>query len=149
MQDSSITLNGRSQPLRFGAGPLPGDMKQCSAEEAVKAVYRQVLKREADPSGAQYYVQFLVNGTSTVRDLVRELVLSKEWKSTFIDGRNVSEIVIALYSCVLARAPDTGGWDDFMAWSPRGDWSSVLEGFVNSEEYTGRFGNDSVPGREI
>jgi hypothetical protein len=147
MPDNSISFDGPSQPVRFGTGQTPDDVKPCSAEETVKAIYRQVLKREADATGFRDHVRSLLDGTRTVQDLVRDLLHSQEWKSKFIDDHNVPEILLALYSCALARAPDRAGWKDFLAFGAHDDWSSVMDAFVKGSEYTERFGNDTVPGQ--
>jgi hypothetical protein len=147
MPDNSISFDGPSQPVRFGTGQTPDDVKPCSAEETVKAIYRQVLKREADATGLRDHVRSLLDGTRTVQDLVRDLLHSQEWKAKFIYDHSLSEILLAFYGCALARAPDTAGWNDFMAWGARDDWSAAIDQFVNSSEYTERFGNDTVPGK--
>lgn len=147
MPDNSISFDGPSQPVRFGTGQTPDDVKPCSAEETVKAIYRQVLKREADATGLRDHVRSLLDGTRTVQDLVRDLLHSQEWKAKFIDDHTVPEILLALYNSALARAPDRAGWNDFMARGPR-DWATAIDQFVNSSEYTERFGDDTAPGKE-
>ena len=148
MLDDWINADGRSLPVQFGAGQSSVDLKRCSAEETVKAAYRQVLKREADATGLQDRAGSLIDGTRTVRDLVRELLQSEEWKSTFLNGHTVPDILLALYSSALARAPDRIGWNDFMALGARDEWDTIIDQFLNSSEYAERFGNDTVPGQE-
>jgi len=147
MPDDPIKADGRSQPVRFVSGQTSVDLKRCSAEETVKAVYRQVLKREADATGLQDHAGSLTSGTCTVRDLVRSLLQSEEWKSAFITGHTVPDILLALYSSALARAPDRTGWNDFLALGARDEWAPVIDQILDSPEYAERFGNDTVPGQ--
>lgn len=142
-----VTSDGRSANVRFGPDRNTSGLKACSAEETVKATYRQVLKREADAFGLEAHVRALSEGTRTVQELVLHLLQSDEWKSRFIEGHRVPEILLALYSCALARTPDRAGWNDFMALGARNDWSSVMDAFVKGSEYTECFGDDTVPGQ--
>lgn len=145
MPNYSINDGQRSSPLRFGSEPT--EIKLCSAADTVKAAYRQILKREAEFPGCEPYVRALKGGSRNVRGVVRELLQSEEWKMRFINGRTLPEILVALYSCALARAPDRTGWNDFMAWGTRENWASVIDELVNGSEYTQRFGDDTLPGQ--
>ena len=147
MSDNWITATRRSEPLRFGP-QTEKTRKPCSAAETVEAAYRQILKREADWPGCEPHLRALEGGTRTVRGVVRDLLQSEEWKMRFIDDHPLPEIVIGLYSCVLARAPDRTGWNDLMAWAARDNWDPVIDQFVSSVEYTDRFGEDTVPGQD-
>lgn len=120
-----------------------------SAEGAVRAAYRQVLKREVEPVGLQIYAQVLTSGAISVRDLVRQLLHSDEWKGRFIEGRSRPEIVAALYDCALARAPDRAAWDQFVSGGASNDWGAAMDQLVASPEYTDRFGTDSVPSDHV
>jgi len=148
MPDYSISAGGRSEPLRFGPERVDPNCKPWSAADTVNAAYRQVLKREADWPGCEPHLRALEGGARTVRGVVRELLQSEEWKMRFINDHPLPEIVIALYSCALARAPDRTGWNDLMAWAARDNWAPVIDQFVSSVEYTDRFGEDTVPGQD-
>lgn len=120
-----------------------------ATEASVRATYRQVLKRSADAAGLDHYLKQLHSGSICVRDIVRDLMHSDEWEARFIAGRAVEETVLALYDCVLARAPDTEGWNQLTAWEPRNTWASVIDSMIDGVEYTERFGDDLVPGNSL
>lgn len=118
---------------------------RLSAEEIVRAAYRQVLKREVEAVGLEIYATVLTSGTINVDDLIKQLLHSDEWKGRFIEGRSRPQIVAALYDCALARAPDRAAWNQFMAGGANADWGAAIEQLVNSPEYRDRFGTDAVP----
>lgn len=148
MPDSSqnIADPGRSKPLVFGRACTTGEASEVSAEEALRAVYRQILKREADLSGPAHYMPLLQAGETTVKTVVHDLLLSDEWRIRFIEGRSRPEVFIALYDCALSRAPDVEGWRHLIAWEPRSSWPPIIDGLLLGEEYRNRFGDDGVPG---
>ena len=148
MPNYSISTDGRSEPIRFGSERANANGKLCSAADTIKSAYRQVLKRDADFPGCEPHIRALEGGGQTVRGVVRDLLRSEEWRSRFIDGCDGPEIVLALYSCALARAPDRASWNDFMATGARDGWDTLIDQFVNSSEYTERFGDDTVPGQD-
>ena len=116
--------------------------------ETVRAIYRQVFKREADAGGLQHRTHLLDSGQAKARDLVRAFLQSQEWRTRFIDGHTAPEVLIALVDCALAR-PAT--MEDFRTWTAllqQQDWLRVLTGLVDGAEYTERFGNDVVPHKE-
>ena len=118
---------------------------RLSAEEIVRAAYRQVLKREVEAAGLHVYASVLTSGAISVGDLVRQLLHSDEWKGRFIEGRSRPQIVAALYDCALARAPDRAAWNQFVAGGASTDWEAAMDQLVTSQEYGDRFGTDSVP----
>jgi hypothetical protein len=118
---------------------------RLSAEEIVRAAYRQVLKREVEAAGLHVYASVLTSGAISVGDLVRQLLHSDEWKGRFIEGRSRPQIVAALYDCALARAPDRAAWNQFVAGGASTDWEAAMDQLVNSPEYRDRFGTDKVP----
>jgi hypothetical protein len=115
-------------------------------QSLIVAVYRQVLKRRPDAVGLQHYTRELLTGSVCVREIVRDLMHSEEWAARFIDGRTVEETALALYDCVLARAPDVGGWNELTTWEPRNGWGPVFDSMIDGTEYSARFGADVVPG---
>ena len=134
----------QSEPVRFDQVASTG--QSASADAKVPRIYQQVIKRRPDSAGSERYRQLLEGGTTDVKSIVRELLQSDEWKTRFIDGRSVQETALALYDCVLARAPDVGGWHELLSWEPRHGWKPVMDGMLDSAEYNERFGSDLVPG---
>src|SRR5437868_5148841 len=118
---------------------------RLSAEEIVRAAYRQLLKREVETTGLEIYTSVLSSGAISVGDLIKQLLHSDEWKGRFIEGRSPPEIVAALYDCALARAPDRAAWKQFVAGGASTDWGTAMDQLVNSQEYGDRFGTDRGP----
>jgi GT2 family glycosyltransferase len=121
------------------------DPKIASSAEIVKAVYRQVFRREADPGGLKHHVHLLDSGKSKARDIIRSFLQSQEWRTRFVDGHTRPEILITLFDCALARPADM---KDFRKWEPilsRKDWAQVIDELIDGPEYVERFGNDTVP----
>lgn len=131
-------------------GELDRDQTQenglkTSARELVRRAYRQILGREVEGAGLEVYTQVLTSGAISVRDLVKQSLRSEEWKGRFIQGKNAPEILMALYGCAFARAPDREAWDQFVIQGGANDWDAVIQQMVDSPEYTRRFGADKVP----
>ena len=140
----STVSSPQSQPIRFDHAA--SSAQNASASAKVVRIYQQVLKRRPDPAGLEHYRQLLEDGTTDVKSIVGSLLQSDEWKIRFIDGRPVQETALALYDCVLARAPDVGAWNQVTSWEPRHGWKPVMDGLLDSAEYDERFGPDLVPG---
>lgn len=135
------------EPVVFAASAvLRRTDSEPSAAETVQALYRQVLKRSADASGLENYVSAIADGSKVVKEIVRELIHSDEWAQRFIHGRTVEETVLAIYDCVLSRAPDLGAWRQLTAWEPRAGWQPVIDEMIDGSEYAERFGDHIVPG---
>lgn len=142
----SIAQQEPGRPVFFTSSLTANSAGPSSAEAAVDAAYRQVLKRPADAAGLQQYAPSLRARSLSIRDIVRDLVRSDEWAAKFVDDRPVEETVLALYDCLLARAPDVDGWNQLLAWEPRDDWQPVIDSMIDGEEYGARFGSAVVPG---
>ncbi|NMR20856.1 DUF4214 domain-containing protein [Cellulomonas fimi] len=91
------------------------------AEPMVRSLYRDMLDREADPSGLATWSAMLASGRSAA-DLAQSLSRSEEY---------ASREVRAIYAEILRRQPDAGGLQD---WT-RG----VMAGAVRTEDLRGRF----------
>ena len=149
MTKALIQMADRSSPVLFSAA-APTEMENVDTAEAViGAAYRQVLKRNPDAAGLQEYRPKLESGSTSAKEIVRDLLHRAEWAGRFIHGRSVPETVLALYDCVLARAPDLEGWNHLTAWASRDGWSSVIDSMIDSAEYAQRFGAHSVPGQSM
>ncbi len=144
-----IAMAHRSGPVLFTATAPAASANADVAEAVIGAAYRQVLKRNPDPAGLQHYRPLLEAGSTSAKEISRDLLHTAEWAGRFICGRSVQETALALYDCVLARAPDLDGWDHLATWEPRNGWSSVIDGMIDSAEYAERFGANAVPGQSI
>jgi hypothetical protein len=115
-------------------------------------IYKQVLERSilnADGNSTDSYLIFysekLRCGEMSVRDVVRALGLSQEYAQRFIIPNTNANAVRFCYKHFLAREPEEKGLTYWTQQSMNGDWSVVIKGLVDSDEYTERFGNDTDP----
>jgi len=82
------------------------------AEEIVRSAYREVLDRNADPSGIQMYRHRLMHEGWTEHQVIQALQRSSEAR-----GINADEAITKLYREVLGRDPDPHGLAHY-----RGKW---------------------------
>lgn len=117
-----------------------------AAATAVRLLYRRVLERDADDSGLITFAGALDRGELSVRDIVRSLGKSDEYRNRFVVPFSLLQIARLMYLHFLARQAESEaaakGWADLIATQ---GWQAAVDGFINSDEYSNRFGDDSVP----
>ena len=118
----------------------------------VNQIYQQVLERSvlnadgnSTDSGWMYYSDKLRRGEMSIRDVVRALGLSQEYAERFIIPNANANAVRFCYKHFLAREPEEKGLNYWTQQSMIGGWPVVILGLVDSDEYTERFGDDTVP----
>ena len=116
----------------------------------VAEIYRLSLERGVD-AGAQRWEQALANGTMTVRDVVRAVAKSPEYMDRFgrrgaFEGQPYTRAVAGLYRHLLGRQPDASGQAHWVGVAQQSGLAAVVDGFVDSAEYTNNFGDWGVPG---
>ena len=118
------------------------------ARHVVDELYRHMLERTAD-AGSQGWVDRLNQGM-TVRELVRQIAQSPEHLQRFVnqsEGANANRNAVGtMYRHILARQPDSGGWNTMTTLANQRGMGAVVDQIVNSEEYTRTFGDWGVPG---
>jgi hypothetical protein len=129
------------------ANPLRAQACAVTREDAVRAMYIQVLEREGDPGGVSYYANSLAGG-QIVRNIVLGMAQSAEYHGRFINGEQDSAIIRNLYRTLLAREADPGAWG-WLNHAAANGWNWVIGKLVSSQEYTDRFGDRAVPGEPI
>ena len=129
--------------------PLYG--QQCAnTEKVVTELYLQVLGRPNPPTQqeASGWIDKLNNGCYTVRDVVREMALSAEFKGQ-CELKSPDQRVQMMYRRLLDREVTDQGNIDF--WKsklqPCGDLQLVVHEFVDGGEYKGTFDDNIVPER--
>jgi hypothetical protein len=120
------------------------------ANRVVAEVYRHTLERGADP-GAQTWVRQLANGQLNVKEFVRRVAKSQEYMQRFGqteagEGQPYERAVARLYRHVLGRQPDASGQQYWARMAQQRGFAAVVDGFVDSSEYSGNFGDWGVPG---
>jgi Domain of unknown function (DUF4214) len=97
----------------------------------VDLVYHNVLGRDPDPAGRQYWLDHLAFGMGRGA-LMTGFSESAEYKALTKSKIDVTMV----YAAMLRRAPDQGGFD---YWTTR-DRSEFVRGIIASPEYGARFG---------
>lgn len=102
--------------------------------DQVQALYRQFLRRDADPSGLNTFVTFLSNG-GTLQQLKAILTSSDEYLLVQ-GGASNNGFLTALYHEALNRPPDAGGLAAFtQALSQGATRQQVAAAVFGSQEY--------------
>lgn len=120
------------------------------ATRVVSEVYRHILERGVD-QGAQTWTQRLANGQITVKELVRQVAKSQEHMQRFGqtesgEGQPFERAVARMYRHILGRQADNSGQRYWTNIAQQRGLAAVVDGFVDSEEYSGNFGDWGVPG---
>ena len=135
----------------FAAALLPGSSwaQDCTpdARQVVDAIYRQVLERNANGEGTTAVSQ-LNAGSTTVRELIRNMAKSNEHRQTIHAGRAQHRGDV----CVSASAgPGAGSWRPASPHSGLAseDIDAVIDNMIDSAEYQQLYSDDTVPGARL
>jgi hypothetical protein len=122
-------------------------MDQQTAENDVREVYHNILGRDVDDEGLTHYRDRLTQGQQSVRDVVRELAHSPEYRERFIDTHPSPPDQITLaYKQFLGRDPDSEGLETYKQQIATGKKiDDVINDLIGSKEYSDKFGDDNVP----
>jgi phycobilisome core-membrane linker protein len=130
---------------REGSEDMPKKWDLHEVPAVVHQLYRQVLDREPDESGLVAYGRVLSEGEWSVRDAVRAMGHSDEYKQRFVIPFTIEDAVKACFRHFFAREADLPGLRAWEAEAVKHGIDVVVDGLVNSPEYSNRFGNDTVP----
>ncbi len=122
----------------------------ADANRVVAEVYRHALERAVDP-GAQGFARQLSSGQVTVKELVRRVAKSQEYMQRFGqtepgEGQPYERSVARLYRHILARQPDANGQRNWTRAAQQRGLAVVVDGLIDSAEYTNNFGDFGIPG---
>jgi phycobilisome core-membrane linker protein len=122
-------------------------MDAQTAENDLRNAFHQILGRDIDDSGLAHYRERLTQGQQTVREVVRELGHSPEYKQRFIDTHPSPPDQITLaFKQFLGRDPDSQGLETYKEQMAGGrQIDSIIDDIINSSEYTNKFGDNGVP----
>jgi hypothetical protein len=104
-------------------------------DAALARTYMAAFDRAPDEQGFSYWAQEL-DKKMTLEQVIDQFVQSEEFQETYGEVED-SAFVTELYQNALERAPDSEGlgwWVSQLA-SGESDWSDVILGFVESEEF--------------
>lgn len=119
------------------------------ARFVVDQVYRTVLERQPQRQAEADYARRLSNGNMTVKEMVRELATSPEYRQRFAATGNAEanqKTVAALYRHILGRDADSGGLQGYMDVLSKQGPDVVIDALLDSAEYRQNFGDYRVPG---
>lgn len=118
--------------FKFNDGTLAVDIAS-NAGQAYR-LYTAALDRAPDAQGLGYWIQALDNGAG-LRNVAGGFVASTEFRNNFYgDGSNAT-FINALYTNILDRAPEGGGYDYWLGRLNSGaERADVLVGFSESAE---------------
>jgi alpha-galactosidase len=122
-------------------------MDQQTAETTLHTVYQQFLGHDIDETTLKDETTRLVQNQETVRDVVRNLAHSPEFKQRFLDTHPATPDQITLvYKQFLGRDPDSQGLETYKQQMASGKpIDDVINDLIGSQEYTNKFGDNGVP----
>ena len=108
-----------------------GDDGDKTIESFVERLYKNILEREPDNSGLDYWIN-RINSTSA-EDAIMGFFYSKEFLSKNLSNE---EFVKITYDTILGRAPDSSGLQHWVGKLDDGfSRLNILYGFMNSAEF--------------
>lgn len=72
-----------------------------AALETINRIYDQIQERTPDDSGQMYWSGFLVQGTQSVKDIIRYISQSDKYVGRFITGKPAEDAVQICYKHFL------------------------------------------------
>jgi len=118
----------------------------CSnGRQVVEELYRSVLEREGEEAGIRHNTLYLNLSKMNTRQLVSAFAQSAEFLDRFINGRPPEQQVRALYKHILVREGESAGVESNARVLNASGYAAVLNVFINSPEYTNRFGDWTTP----
>lgn len=122
-----VVLLGIAMPIASASGD--------AIDQFVTRLYRNILFRESDSAGFQYWTSVLRNRTQTGANVAHGFFFSQE----FINRRFSNEVFVdTLYMTLMNRTPDAAGKSHWVGRLNQG-WprEDIFAGFVNSVEFDG------------
>lgn len=151
--DLRLSAGAGTEPVslwvpRFIASPgaEPAEANCAAAGKVVRLLFRQTLRREPKSAELAAQTALLNNGDNSVRQLGERIVLSDEFQKKFASGKQLEDVLEALYERVLARDSDTKGLASNKARFRDAAFATVAITFFENAEYERRFGEWTVPG---
>ena len=116
----------------------------------MRRIYLQVCNQQPD------HVKMLADAAeklerkqTTVRAVVRELALSPDYKTRFVDSHTTERAVEMLYDKVLARAPLPIELRNGAERVRRTGFATLVDDLLGGAEYRDAFGENGVPSRPL
>lgn len=124
-------------------------MKQYSftqASEKAGLLYGNLLGRSADKEGYDQIVEVLQAGNSSVRDIVKSMLTSEEFRESFLMNNTPNELAKILRTVLLKEfRPKPDAIKETAVQLLQNDWRVVVADLVESEAYGKVYGNEKIP----
>jgi phycobilisome rod-core linker protein len=118
------------------------------AERMVKQLYTDLFNRAPERDVLRGLVEYLADGRISVRVQIMRMLKSEEFFDKRLRHKTPEDMARELYRCILARDAESDdalkGAADFIG---NLGWQVEVDVMINSEEYLGRFGDDTPPSR--
>lgn len=111
----------------------------------IDQICEQVLNREARPIDLLLFGSLLHRGEKSVRDVVKLIGLSPDYRRRFISGRTIDEAIGLCYEHFLSRKADGGGKSYYINKVKKTGFDAIIAELIDSTEYKEEFGEDDVP----
>lgn len=130
--DGSTNVSWKKNPVNLDADPLNGFsdtlygveklvIRDISVDHTIRLdisgnagqayrLYQAAFNRSPDTSGLKYWIDVLDSGVN-LKDVANAFELSAEFSSLYGGNPTSGQLITAMYSNVLHRAPDQGGYD--------------------------------------
>ena len=147
-----VTQNARVATIRVGSDEdlkvvaLDQSMGADNLKTVIESAYRQIFFHAFKSDRDRFLESQLRNGQITVRDFIRGLCLSDNFKRTFYGFNSNYKVVRHLVEKILGRK--TSGKSEEIAWSiviATKGVAGMVDELLNSAEYLDNFGYDTVP----
>ena len=121
--------------MMFAVSPAVNTRASSMTEQFVTRLYRNVMEREPDTDGLNYWTAGLTNGSATAAEVSEKFILSEEFTKKNLSPDAYIEI---LYTTMMDRNSDTSGMN---FWQQRLNQGSsrtgILRQFLLSSEFQG------------
>jgi hypothetical protein len=118
---------------------------KVAPSETINGVYLQVARHPADPKTLAALEPRLGGGELSVKELVRQLALSEEFKSSFVKARAPEEAIAVVHERLLARPPSPKEAADLAVSARANGFDFIVNSIIDGPEYGELFGERAVP----
>lgn len=109
-------------------------------------IYGSILQRDSDKAGFDWCVDSLTNGTVSVRDIVKELCTSDEFREKYLMNDSPNEMARKFRQRFLGEAkPKPEDIKSTAISFLEHDWRKAMRDLLDSPGYTAKYGDDKVP----
>lgn len=109
-------------------------------------LYGSILQRNSDQEGFEWCVDNLTNGTLTVREIIKELCKSEEYREKFLMNDTPNEIARKFRKKFFGEAnPAPEDVKDTAVLILEMDWRDAIDQLLDSPEYDAKYGDDGIP----